>query len=156
MRIGAGILSLLAAALSTGCSSVVRYPFHTVASTNASRLPPGVRLGLYLDGVFERSLEGMPRRSYEMRIDIEQQPDVPEWRPSFEGASLRDDEGNVFALSAWYIEDGKSAPEGIKRYRAVFELNRPYRFQSIMAATVRWKLQSRGSPVFRITSQFQN
>lgn len=150
------MLLVLASLTVASCAYTERHRFHTVENSKpASTLPPGVRMALYLDGVLEMPAEGIPVRSYELRIEIEQAPDLPQWRPSFDDATLRDDEGNVFQLSAWFVDKTKSKPAGLQRYRCVFELQSPYRFQSILGATVRWKLVSRGSPVFRVTSRFQ-
>jgi len=157
---GMRMRDLMFLVLATGpiasCALTERHPFHTIAnSTPASTLPPGVRMALYLDGVLDAPVDSIPVRSYELKIELEQDPFVPQWRPSFDDATLRDDEGNVFRLNAWYVDDSKSKPAGLQRYRCVFELQAPYRFQSIMGVSVRWKLVSRQSPVFRITSRFK-
>jgi hypothetical protein len=149
-------LLLLATAALASCAYTDRFPFRTVANPGAaSQIPPGVRIALYLDGVHEVPTEGVPIRSYELRIELEQDPDMPQWRPALDDARLRDDEGNVMPLSAWFVDDSQAKAGGLRRYRCVFELRIPYRFQSIMGATVHWKLVSRGSPIFSVTSRFQ-
>lgn len=148
----AAILSL---SLLTGCESVQRRPFRNATDASARALPAGVRLGLRLDGVHEFTNEGMPMRRYEMYVDIEQPGGRVEWQPSFAKATLHDDEGRAFPMSAWFIDSRKKQPPNLRRYRVVFEIQRPYRFASILTAIVRWKLVAQGQQDVPITSRFR-
>lgn len=139
-----------------GCTLSDRFPFRTeVGDRSDAAYPPGVRVAAYLDGVYEEPREGVPSQVYELRIDVEQEDPSSPWRPDFSDAELRDDEGNRVPVSAWFTDASKSKPAGLERYRVLFEMHRPYRFASILAATVQWRMRAAGRPTQTIRSRFR-
>lgn len=157
--------ALLTVSFSSCAAYSAHYPFRPDDQrAPATTLPPGIRVAAHLSGVMRVPTEGIPFKQYELTIEVEQaiDPSEPWWEPvELKNIRVVDDESREFTAFEVLVSNdsekqhsGPAASRTSNHYLVIFEVSQAYKFESILHASVHWKLRASGRPPITIRSSF--